>query len=58
MYHVFFIHSSIEGHLDCSQVLVITNKAAVDIVEQMSGGMIEHPFVLCLRMVSLGLEVN
>ena len=37
MYHTFFfIHSSVEGHLGCFQVLDITNNAAMNIVEQMS----------------------
>ena len=31
MYHNLSIHSLIEGHLDCFQVLAITNKAAVNI---------------------------
>ena len=35
MCHTFFIHSSIEGHLGCFQVLAITNNAAMNIVEQM-----------------------
>ena len=36
MYHISFIYSSIEGNLDCFQVLTITNNAAMNIVEQMS----------------------
>ena len=35
MFHTFFNHSSIEGHLGCFQVLAITNSAAMNIVEQM-----------------------
>ena len=31
MYHNFFIHSSVNGHLDCYQVLAIVNSAAVNI---------------------------
>ena len=31
MYHIFFIHSSVSGHLGCSHVLVIVNSAAVHI---------------------------
>ena len=33
MNHIFFIHSSIEGHLGSLQLLAITDKAAVNIVE-------------------------
>ena len=28
MYHIFFIHSSVAGHLDCFHVLPIVNSAA------------------------------
>ncbi|KAL6062769.1 hypothetical protein STEG23_038109 [Scotinomys teguina] len=36
MYHIFLIHSSVEGHLGCFQVLAITNNAAMNIVEHVS----------------------
>ena len=36
MYHIFLIHSLVEGHLGCFQVLAMTNNAAVNIVEHMS----------------------
>jgi hypothetical protein len=36
MYHIFCIHSSVEGHLGCSQLLAIINNAAMDIVEHVS----------------------
>ena len=31
MYHKFFIHSSVDGHLGCFYVLGIVNSAAVNI---------------------------
>ena len=36
MYYIFCIHSSVEGHLDCFQLLAIKNKAAMNIVEYVS----------------------
>ena len=31
IYHIFFIHSSVNGHLGCFYVLAIANSAAVNI---------------------------
>jgi hypothetical protein len=36
MYHIFCIHSSVEGHLGTFQLLAIINKAAINIVEHVS----------------------
>jgi hypothetical protein len=36
MYHIFCIHSSVEGHLGSSQLLAIKIKAAMKIVEHVS----------------------
>ena len=33
MYHIFCIHSSVEGHLGSFQLLAIINKTAMNIVE-------------------------
>ena len=31
IYHIFFIHSSVDGHLGCYHVLAIVNRATVNI---------------------------
>jgi len=36
MYHIFCIHSSVEGHLGSFQLLAIINKVAMNIVEHVS----------------------
>jgi hypothetical protein len=36
MYHIFSIHSSVEGHLGFFQLLAIINKAAMNIMEHVS----------------------
>ena len=36
MYHIFLIHSSVEGNLGCLQVLAMTNNVAMNEVEHMS----------------------
>ena len=36
MYHIFCIHSSVEGHLGSFHLLAIINKASMNIVEHVS----------------------
>ena len=40
MCHIFFIHSSVDGHLGCFQVRAIVNRAAMKIVVHVSFGII------------------
>ena len=48
MYHSFFIHSSVHGHLGCIHVLSIVNSAAMNIGVHVSFSI----------MVSLGYMLN
>jgi hypothetical protein len=36
MYHIFYTHSSVEGHLGSFQLLAIINRAAMNIMEHVS----------------------
>ena len=56
MYHIFLIHSSVEEHLGCFQVLAMTNNAAMKIVEQCPCGMIEQPLDIHPKVILLGAE--
>jgi hypothetical protein len=47
MYHIFCIHSSVEGHLGSFQLLVIINKAAMNIVEHVSFLTLGHLLDIC-----------
>ena len=53
----FFIHSLVEGHLGCFQFLAITNKATMNIIDQLSLW-VEHLLCIYLAVVWLGLKVE
>ena len=46
MYHIFFIHSSVDGHLDCLHILAIVNSAAMNIGVHVS--FLSYNFLRCL----------
>ena len=56
MYHIFCIHSSVEGHLGSFELLAIINEAAIKIVENVS---LLHvgEYSGCLRVVLLDFLV-
>ena len=58
MYHILCIHSSLEGHLDCFQLLATINKATMNIVEHVICYMLEHLLGICLIVVYLGVQVE
>jgi hypothetical protein len=58
MYHIFCIHSSVEVHLGSFQLLVIINKAAMNIVEHVSLLYVEGSFEYMRRSGIVRSSVN
>jgi len=57
MYHIFCIHSSVEGHLGSFQLLAIINKDAMNIVEHVSLLYVGASLGICPREVWLDPQV-
>ena len=58
MFHIYFIHSLVEGKLGCFQVLAIAYNADINNIQQMSLGMSVYPVSIYLRLILLDLEVD
>jgi hypothetical protein len=55
MYHIFCIHSSVEGHLGSFQLLAIINKAAMTKWSMSPYYKLEHLLGICPGVVLLNL---
>ena len=55
---IFCTHSSVGGHLCSFQLLAITNKAAMNIVEMCPCYMLEYFLGICPIVIQLGLQLK
>ena len=58
MYHIFFIRSSVEGHVGCFEFLAIMNRTAMTMANQCLSVRIKRPVGLCWRVTYLDRKVH
>ena len=57
MYHIFLIHSSVDGHLGCFHVLTIVNSAAMNIRVHISFGVSVLSWYMARIIFTAGSDV-